>query len=101
MADPAPAPEKGIIERLYDLPIIGTVLRDMKLHSMKLAAAVSAALGLLVEHSQVIAAFIAIIPRDGLVRTLFIGGVVAMAYGTIRTARMWPQPSVEAEDVTK
>jgi ABC-type phosphate transport system permease subunit len=69
-----------------------------KLHSIRLAAAVSAFVGLLASQPEVLFAVIGIIPVDPLLRGVFAAAVALLTFAAPTLARLWPQPKLETTD---
>lgn len=62
-----------------------------KLYSIRLAAAVSAVVGLLTTQPEVLFAVIGFIPTDPLTRAIFAVAVAALTFSAPALARLWPQ----------
>lgn len=68
---------------------------DLKLHSMKLAAAFSAVIAFLTFNQDALFTLLAFVPIEPLPRLLLAVAMFAITYLAPRIARFWPQPNVE------
>lgn len=69
-----------------------------KLHSVKLAALVSAISGVLTANPDILIGLLAIIPADHVLRLVFSLGVAGIVFFIPLLARLWPQPKISGKE---